>query len=294
MVFKKTGRRKKVFVRTLTSLAACLALLVGARVYMSYVSHTGELSPQGEEDKIVVADYDEEADEDTEDEFDAATMFPHEEIESYVREEYGSESDSKDKKNKDREDDTAGTDDDVQTGDYGKLTTLSSDEIDDVFRDYANEIDMDALEIYYDTLEAMVSDCDYIVRGEKVSQSLKSTEKKYQYTLIAKYEVACVLQDNTGKDISEDIKVNENILIDEKKELVTYVGGYNYMKNGAEYILFLKKSEKGYYDIAGRIYGKVPLNENEDALYIDGSYSQEEYIKNIYRIIDFAREKYTE
>ncbi len=228
------------------------------------------------------------------DEFDAATMFPHEEIESYVREEYGSESDSKDKKNKDREDDTAGTDDDVQTGDYGKLTTLSSDEIDDVFRDYANEIDMDALEIYYDTLEAMVSDCDYIVRGEKVSQSLKSTEKKYQYTLVAKYEVACVLQDNTGKDISEDIKVNENILIDEKKELVTYVGGYNYMKNGAEYILFLKKSEKGYYDIAGRIYGKVPLNENEDALYIDGSYSQEEYIKNIYRIIDFAREKYTE
>ena len=100
--------------------------------------------------------------------------------------------------------------------------------------------------------------------------------------------------DKTGKDIPDKINVNESILVDEKRECYTYVGGYNYMKVGNEYILFLKKAKKGYYNIAGSVYGKVPLNPDEEVMYIDSGYTQEQDLKNLYKIINYGREKYIE
>ncbi len=303
MVLERTGLKKSIskvkkrIIFIAASAAACILIIIGVYALMPESPFGGRFNKDGmvaQKDKDDNSDdqdksNDNENDTDT---FAAATETPVQSggEEAPFASDSGKKNDKKEGRDK-KKPDTGGK---VELGDYGKLKALSSNEIEKLFDSYANEIDMDAFEAEYDTLEAMINDSDYIVRGKKTASSLEILDEEYMYSLIAEFKVTTVLSDKTGKDIPEKIKVNESILVDEKRECYTYVGGYNYMRAGKEYILFLKKAEKGHYDIAGRVYGKVPLNPNEEILYIDSGYNQEDDIKNLYKIIDFGREKYIE
>lgn len=305
MVLEKTGlkkrrntlRRRIIYIAA--SAAACTLIIIGVYALMPDDSSNGRWHKDG-----IVADKDDkdkdgnefDADKITDSEKGADESTNNEPVKIQAGDEDNGSSDSDKKTGKkhdtDKKNPNKGAK--MELGDYGKLMTLSSDEIEELFDDYANEIDMDAFKAEYDTLEDMINDSDFIVRGKKVSSSLKVLDEDYMYSLTAKFEVDTILVDKTGKDIPDKINVNESILVDEKRECYTYVGGYNYMKVGNEYILFLKKAKKGYYNIAGSVYGKVPLNPDEEVMYIDSGYTQEQDLKNLYKIINYGREKYIE
>lgn len=298
MVLEKTGLKKKRntlrrrIIYIAASAAACIFIIVGVYALMPDDLSNGRFQKDGivaNEDDNVKIDTDYDKDENTDGENDTKDPKDDESVQVQSGDEDGGS--SSDKKQGKAQKKTV-NDDKMQLGDYGKLMTLSSDEIEELFDDYANEIDMDAFKAEYDTLENMINDSDFIIRGRKVSSSLCGLDEDYMYSLTAKFEVDTVLDDKTGKDIPDKIKVNESILVDEKRECYTYVGGYNYMKVGNEYILFLKKAKKGYYNIAGGAYGKVPVNPDEEVMYIDSGYIQEQDLKNLYKIINYAREKY--
>lgn len=298
MVLEKTGLKKKRntlrrrIIYIAASAAACILIIVGVYALMPDDLSNGRFQKDGivaNEDDNVKNDTDYDKDENTDGENDIKDPKDDESVQVQSGDEDGGSSSDK-KQGKDQK--KTVNDDKMQLGDYGKLMTLSSDEIEELFDDYANEIDMDAFKAEYDTLENMINDSDFIIRGRKVSSSLCGLDEDYMYSLTAKFEVDTVLDDKTGKDIPDKIKVNESILVDEKRECYTYVGGYNYMKVGNEYILFLKKAKKGYYNIAGGVYGKVPVNPDEEVMYIDSGYIQEQDLKNLYKIINYAREKY--
>lgn len=298
MVLEKTGLKKKRntlrrrIIYIAASAAACILIIVGVYALMPDDLSNGRFQKDGivaNEDDNVKNDTDYDKDENTDGENDTKDPKDDESVQVQSGDEDGGS--SSDKKQGKAQKKTV-NDDKMQLGDYGKLMTLSSDEIEELFDDYANEIDMDAFKAEYDTLENMINDSDFIIRGRKVSSSLCGLDEDYMYSLTAKFEVDTVLDDKTGKDIPDKIKVNESILVDEKRECYTYVGGYNYMKVGNEYILFLKKAKKGYYNIAGGVYGKVPVNPDEEVMYIDSGYIQEQDLKNLYKIINYAREKY--
>ena len=298
MVLEKTGLKKKRntlrrrIIYIAASAAACILIIVGVYALMPDDLSNGRFQKDGivaNEDDNVKNDTDYDKDENTDGENDIKAPKDDESVQVQSGDEDDGLSSDK-KQGKDQK--KTVNDDKMQLGDYGKLMTLSSDEIEELFDDYANEIDMDAFKAEYDTLENMINDSDFIIRGRKVSSSLCGLDEDYMYSLTAKFEVDTVLDDKTGKDIPDKIKVNESILVDEKRECYTYVGGYNYMKVGNEYILFLKKAKKGYYNIAGGVYGKVPVNPDEEVMYIDSGYIQEQDLKNLYKIINYAREKY--
>lgn len=298
MVLEKTGLKKKRntlrrrIIYIAASAAACILIIVGVYALMPDDLSNGRFQKDGivaNEDDNVKNDTDYDKDENTDGENDAKDPKDDESVQVQSGDKDGGSSSDKEQ-GKDQK--KTVNDDKMQLGDYGKLMTLSSDEIEELFDDYANEIDMDAFKAEYDTLENMINDSDFIIRGRKVSSSLCGLDEDYMYSLTAKFEVDTVLDDKTGKDIPDKIKVNESILVDEKRECYTYVGGYNYMKVGNEYILFLKKAKKGYYNIAGGVYGKVPVNPDEEVMYIDSGYIQEQDLKNLYKIINYAREKY--
>lgn len=302
MVLEKTGlkkrrntlRRRIIYIAS--SVAACILIVIGVYALTPNDLSNGRWHKDGivaNKDDKDKNDTDCDKDESTDGEGDTKDSKDDESVQVQSGDEDGdASSDKKDDKKQDKDQKKTVNDDKMQLGDYGKLMMLSSDEIEELFDDYANEIDMDAFKAEYDTLEDMINDSDFIVRGKKVSSSLCGLDEDYMYSLTAKFEVDTVLDDKTGKDIPDKIKVNESILVDEKRECYTYVGGYNYMKAGNEYILFLKKTKKGYYDIAGGVYGKVPLNPDEEVMYIDSGYTQEQDLKNLYKIINYAREKY--
>ena len=298
MVLEKTGLKKKRntlrrrIIYIAASAAACILIIVGVYALMPDDLSNGRFQKDGivaNEDDNVKNDTDYDKDENTDGENDIKDPKDDESVQVQSGDEDDGLSSDK-KQGKDQK--KTVNDDKMQLGDYGKLMTLSSDEIEELFDDYANEIDMDEFKAEYDTLENMINDSDFIIRGRKVSSSLCGLDEDYMYSLTAKFEVDTVLDDKTGKDIPDKIKVNESILVDEKRECYTYVGGYNYMKVGNEYILFLKKAKKGYYNIAGGVYGKVPVNPDEEVMYIDSGYIQEQDLKNLYKIINYAREKY--
>lgn len=112
------------------------------------------------------------------------------------------------------------------------------------------------------TLADLEKECDYIVKGTKTAASFVSSEDPVDdnLKLVADFNIDEVI---TGDNPGESIKVNEGIRYNPVIDVLISSCEYTHMKNGKTYILFLKKSSDGRYDIAGGIFGKTPVDANE-------------------------------
>lgn len=198
-----------------------------------------------------------------------------------------------DKDDKNHSKDNENSQSEVKFGDEDKdeYTRMPSDDVDNLIENSTSEIDMDSFILKYENVDAMVEDSDCIVRGIKEESMLIQSEEKGVYDLVAQFSVNSILLDNLG-NINESIRVNEGIKFYSDEEKIVHVGGYENMICGNEYILFLKKTSTKRYRIAGLIYGKVPVSENEAALEIDSSYLDNKYVIEINDIISEARDIY--
>lgn len=180
----------------------------------------------------------------------------------------------------------------VAVGKSAEITGLDAQEIEELLDKYSSEIDMSYFKAEYDTVEDMISYCDFIVRGIKKSEKLYQTDNEDEYYFGSRFQVSSVLgQRDSEESIADKVLVREGIIVDEQNKTCIYRGGYVKMSTGNEYILFLKYSDKGYYKIAGTVYGKVPLAEDEEILNI-GEYTSNPDIENVYTIVEYARDQY--
>ena len=177
----------------------------------------------------------------------------------------------------------------IVIGTEDQYIEMNTETVEELLSNAADEIDLEVLTYEYETLDEMIEDVDYIVRGTKKGSLFSKGEESNTYILASKFSISSVIWDNTGNDISSSIKVNEGIIYNSENSIYTHMGGYERMKMDNEYILFLKKAGKDYY-IAGTVYGKVPVSSEEPVLYIgDMETDITEKIKNI---VQEARERY--
>ena len=181
----------------------------------------------------------------------------------------------------------------IGTNEYERYLDMASESVERLLEEATDEIDIEAEYDSYESLEDMESDVDCIVRGVKGDSFFAKGDGKKTFILGSEFEVNKVFVNNMNKDVKSTIKVNEGIIYNIKRECYTHVGGYARMKMGNEYILFLKKSGTSY-DIAGVVYGKVPVNSSEDTLYLDGDFIPTDNVNHINSIIEFARKTYTD
>lgn len=172
------------------------------------------------------------------------------------------------------------------------LGLLLSDEVDILLEDSANDIDMDKFGVEFSSLNDMVDNSDYIIRGHKTSSSLVSSDGADVYDLYAGFEVSSVINDNVGQDIKSSIKIKEGIKYNSETECYTHVGGYTFMKTDKEYILFVNKVSKNKYELSGLLCGKVPIDVEEQELCLDSDFIGNEDVNIIKGIIDEARKTY--
>lgn len=299
MVYKKTGVRCKKHFRmnkyVFVAAAACLVFMVGTIAIAAHTFFFDNFNMKNH--KIALID-------------DYETSFDDE---SWILEEYSGESDAdcdgesedKDKKDKDKIKDkpkksdkdkpaSRPSNENVASGDneIDEYESMPSSDVDELISDSTSEIDMDSFVVKYKSVDEMIDDSDYIVRGVKTQSILESSEDKDVYNLIAEFKVNSLLVDNIGDDIEDKILVNEGIKYNSKEEKVIHVGGYKSMINKKEYILFLKNTSEGNFRIAGLVYGKVPVDTNEYVVDIDDSYSKNKYIVKLINIIDDARKRF--
>ena len=144
----------------------------------------------------------------------------------------------------------------------------------------------------YASLAELERDCDYIVKGTKVGSSFVGTGKDGVYRLTASYRIDEIIVDYFGIDIPETVNVTEGIKYDSNRDVTTHMYGYEQMKVGNQYVLFLKAESLSQYRITGTIYGKIPVNEGETTFISDEEYANDERVIRIRNIINDARSEY--
>ncbi|MDE6636086.1 MAG: hypothetical protein K2K09_05700 [Lachnospiraceae bacterium] len=296
MVYEKTGIKKKKYFRfnkyMMAAAAACFVFLVGA-ITMSVHSFLKNNINVDKSDGTSFAMN--EGPQNDSDVVKSEEIIIDEPVYS-GSEENPDDTSSNPKEDKDKDQShkpSSGTN--IKTGDNDEIDdfeSMPSSDVDKLISDSTSEIDMEGFVVKYSNLEEMIDDSDYIVRGVKSQSILKASEDKNVYSLVAEFKVKSLLVDNIGDDIDKKIRVDEGIRYDAKEEKVLHVGGYKSMTCKKEYILFLKKTSKGNFRIAGLVYGKVPVDEKEDAIDVDEAYTEDKQIVRLVNIVNEARDRF--
>lgn len=296
MVYEKTGVRKIRRFRInkyMVAAAACIIFMVGTVAVAARTFLIGNLEKDCS-DIAMIDDYESAYDDGlwSVEIIDGGTAS---ESESIANGKDDKENKGSDKPKNNKTDKPAGqpSNNDVASGNEAdEYESMPSKDVDKLISDSTSEIDMDGFVVKYKSVDEMIEDSDYVVRGVKTQSILESSEDKDVYNLVAEFKVKSLLVDNIGDDIKDKILVNEGIRYNSKEEKVIHVGGYKSMINKKEYILFLKNTSEGNLRIAGLVYGKIPVDSNEYAIYIDDAYSKNDYIVKLTNMIDDARKRF--
>ena len=122
----------------------------------------------------------------------------------------------------------------------------------------------------YNELNDVESESDVIIVAEKIKQSEPIVERDELGNLLIVYTLSDV---KVEKVIQGDIEPNTTISVfenegyDDKTAMNYHIAGYEMMKTGNKYLLFLRKSKThDNYIPSGLSYGKVPLGEEQSQL----------------------------
>ncbi|MBB3905939.1 hypothetical protein [Anoxybacteroides rupiense] len=124
------------------------------------------------------------------------------------------------------------------------------------------------------------------VRKSKVNPDLVSgwTESEFLIKKVIKNE-----------ENNEKIKVNSKITIGEMSfeynGVIHTVNGYEEMKNGKDYLLFLVEQD-GLFATRGVTFGKIPLDNTDLEIYSEGGL-EDSHLSEISSIFKEARKKYS-
>lgn len=295
MVYDKTGVKRKKHFRMnkyiLAAAAACIVFMIGAvsmsagRFFFDNLN-TKDGSLASLDNHNISSDAIQWREETIRGEY-------NEIIDNDEEEEKESSSEKKNSSKKDKTSNEKSSESSVMSGDEtDEYESMPSNDVDKLISDATSEIDMESFVVKYESLDEMIEDSDYVVRGTKTQSILESSEDKDVYNLVAEFKVNNLLVDNMDDGIEKKVLVDEGIRYNAEEEKIVHVGGYRSMVKKKEYILFLKSTAEGNYRIAGLVYGKVPIDKKEYVIDIDDAYSDNAYIVALYNIVDEARERF--
>lgn len=128
---------------------------------------------------------------------------------------------------------------------------------------------VEAKTISFDNLEEMEEQCDIIIKGirkekEEIILNKQNSNVVSCYTL-SELEITNIINDDSNILKNGDlITILENEAYDEEENIVYHIAGYEMMKTGEEYLLFLNKNimpdGQIYYVSVGVNFGTIPLN----------------------------------
>ena len=129
----------------------------------------------------------------------------------------------------------------------------------------------------YDSLDEIENVVSIIAKVKKVSEDppmiRKNSEGGMLFTgTIGNVEVIEIYKDTSGRalKIFDILPVLENETYSETENINYHIAGYKKMEENKEYMLFLNYSEDdGWYVPCSAIWGKYPLDPNEDILFQD-------------------------
>lgn len=141
----------------------------------------------------------------------------------------------------------------------------------------ANDLIVDAKVDAYDSLDEIENVVSIIAKVKKVSEDppmiRKNSEGGMLFTgTIGNVEVIEIYKDTSGRalKIFDILPVLENETYSETENINYHIAGYKKMEENKEYMLFLNYSEDdGWYVPCSAIWGKYPLDPNEDILFQD-------------------------
>ena len=141
----------------------------------------------------------------------------------------------------------------------------------------ANDLIVDAKVDAYDSLDEIENVVSIIAKVKKVSEDppmiRKNSEGGMLFTgTIGNVEVIEIYKDTSGRalKIFDILPVLENETYSETENINYHIAGNKKMEENKEYMLFLNYSEDdGWYVPCSAIWGKYPLDPNEDILFQD-------------------------
>ncbi len=129
--------------------------------------------------------------------------------------------------------------------------------------------DLDAKIVSFESFREMEDYADVIVRVTREEQEtpviVRSGENIVSGFTFSQVRIEKIHKDKTGRlQAGASIRVLENEFYDEQSKTVYHVAGYSMMKEGAPYLLFLKRNTysdgEDYYTAAGVHFGTVSLS----------------------------------
>lgn len=142
------------------------------------------------------------------------------------------------------------------------------------------DVVLDAKTDAYDTIEELENASDLIVIGTKKEELKSAVERdeagnfKDAYT-ISSFRISKIIK-NEVHEKNETISILESEAYDEVKNESLHIGGYENMIEGNTYILYLRKSEDGYYIPRAVTTGKVALTKSEINKRFTGDIAEDE------------------
>ncbi|PET68744.1 hypothetical protein CN514_09660 [Bacillus sp. AFS001701] len=149
----------------------------------------------------------------------------------------------------------------------------------------------------FESLSELENASPIIVRGKKIGKLQTQVRKStVDPSLVSGWtESEFLIKEVIKNDSSnERVKVNKKITVGEMafeyEGAIHTVNGYQEMKNGEDYLLFLVDQE-GIFATRGVSYGKIPLNNTNLEIYSDGV-TEDSHQPELAPIFKEAREKY--
>lgn len=130
---------------------------------------------------------------------------------------------------------------------------------------------IDAKIVSFETFEEMENYANVIVRVTRGDQEnpvvIRSGENIVSGFTFSQVKIDKIYKDRSGElQSGSSIRILENEFFDEQSKTVYHIAGYNMMKEGASYLLFLTRHTysdgEPYYVAAGVHYGTVSLSED--------------------------------
>ncbi|MBC2262784.1 hypothetical protein HCB45_14635 [Listeria sp. FSL L7-0091] len=127
----------------------------------------------------------------------------------------------------------------------------------------------------HESADAMKENVNIIVKGEKLSEgenivldSEVTNEPAGGYTK-SSFKISEVIknsEDDRAISVGNTINISEAEFYAKNSKTTYTINDYENMKQGEDYVLYLKVADEGLYITAGVTFGKIPINDDETEL----------------------------
>lgn len=149
----------------------------------------------------------------------------------------------------------------------------------------------------YESADEMEKNVNIIVKGEKLSEdetivfdSEVTNDPAGGYTK-SSFKISEVIknsEDDGAISVGNTINISEAEFYDKNSKTTYTINDYENMKQGKDYVLYLKQADEGLYTTAGVTFGKIPINGDKTEL------EESDVNEQVNEVINEAQQEFSE